>query len=152
VSTDQLAYPPRCTAFTAPFWEGLRESRFQTTKCLDCDHITFPPKPVCPNCWSANLQWIELKGTGVLRSYTEVCVAPLMFAEEAPYILCLVDLDEGVRCLSRIRGGWDDLRPDVRVRVTFRRAEPAYLFEFELAEMPSGSDDALGVGEEPSSS
>lgn len=99
--------------------------------------MTFPPKPVCPNCWSSNLEWQTLRGTGILRSYTEVCVAPAMFADEAPYVLCLVDLDEGVRCLSRIRANWDDLRPDVRVSVTFREAEPSYLFEFVLADDPS---------------
>lgn len=133
MSVDQLAYPPRMTTFTAPFWDGLRAGRFQTTRCLECQHTTFPPKPVCPSCWSAKLEWITLRGTGLLRSYTEVCAAPLMFAEEAPYILCLVDLDEGVRCLSRIQAAWDDLRPDARVEVRFRKSEPAHLFEFVLS-------------------
>jgi uncharacterized OB-fold protein len=148
MSTEQLAYPPRVTEFTATFWNGLRESRFQTTKCLACEHLTFPPKPICPNCWSSAVQWIELRGTGVLRSYTEVCAAPSMFAAEAPYVLGLVDLDEGVRCLSRIDAAWDDLRPDDHVEVRFREAEPAYLFEFVPAERPHHHGDDLRVGEE----
>ena len=132
--TDTLAYPPRVTAFTATFWEGLREGRFRTTRCLRCLHVTFPPKPVCPECWGDQLEWIDLSGRGVLRSYTEVSAAPAMFAAEVPYILCLVDLDEGIRCLSRVLADWDDLTPDLRVRVKVREAEPTYLFDFVVDE------------------
>lgn len=128
---EQLAYPPRITPFTEPFWNGLREKRFTTTVCTDCAHMTFPPKPVCPECWSQNVTWTELKGTGVLRSFTEVAIAPLAFAKEAPYVIGLVDLDEGIRCMSRITAPYDTLVPDSPVQVVFREAEPAYLFEFE---------------------
>ncbi|MEU6646296.1 Zn-ribbon domain-containing OB-fold protein [Saccharomonospora sp. NPDC046836] len=132
MTMSELAYPPRITTFTAPFWDALRSGTFTTTRCNRCEHITFPPKPVCPDCWSDDVSWIELSGRGTLRSYTEVVIAPAMFAHEAPYVLCLVDLDEGVRCVSRVLASWDDLRPDMRVRVTMREAEPAHLFEFVL--------------------
>ncbi|RNL62807.1 Zn-ribbon domain-containing OB-fold protein [Nocardioides marmoriginsengisoli] len=137
--TEQLAYPPRMTEFTAPFWDGLREGRLSTTQCTSCAEISFPPKPLCPGCWSSDVTWIDLRGTGTLRSYTEVSAAPSMFAHEVPYTLCLVDLDEGVRCLSRVRNAWDELVPDARVEVVFREAEPAYLFEFVLFADPSTS-------------
>jgi uncharacterized protein len=61
-----------------------------------------------------------------------VSAAPAIFAAEAPYILCLVDLDEGIRCLSRVLADWDDLTPDIRVRVKVREAEPTYLFDFVI--------------------
>jgi len=59
-----------------------------------------------------------------------VSAAPLAFAKEVPYVLGLVDLDEGVRCLSRINAPYDQLVPDIRVRVSFREAQPVYLFDF----------------------
>jgi uncharacterized protein len=130
----QLAYPPRLTDFTRPFWSALGEGRFTTTQCTECKHVTFPPKPLCPECWSPRVEWRELSGRGTLRSYTEVCVAPAVFAAEAPYVLCLVDLDEGVRCLSRVLANWEDLRPDARVKVTMRDSEPVSLFEFVMDE------------------
>ena len=140
MTATTLAYPPRVTAFTAPFWDGLREDVFRTTRCAHCTHTTFPPKPVCPECWSADIEWIRLGGGGVLRSYTEVCAAPAVFAAEVPYLLGLVDLDENVRCLSRIVGNWEDLRPDRRVRVRMRAAEPTYLFEFVLDDEPTETE------------
>ena len=127
-----LAYPPRVTEFTRPFWDGLREGQFQTTQCTACQHITFPPKPICPACWSDAVEWISLRGGGYLRSYTEVFAAPAIFASEVPYVLAIIDLDEDIRCLSRVLATWDELQADARVRVQIRQAEPTYLFDFVL--------------------
>lgn len=132
MTENTLVYPPRMTPFTEPFWDGLREGKFQTTRCQDCGHITFPPKPVCPECWTDNLEWVELSGRGTLVSFTEVSAAPAMFAHEAPYTLCIVDLEEGVRCVSRVLAAWEDLVPDLPVKVQMREAEPSFLFEFVL--------------------
>lgn len=128
----ELAYPPRVTAFTEPFWNTLAKGFLSTTRCLRCGHMTFPPKPVCPDCWGSNLEWVRLSGRGTLYSYTEVSAAPATFAAEAPYVLCLVDLDEGLRCLSRVLATWDELRPDLRVRMEVRRTQPQPLFDFVI--------------------
>jgi uncharacterized protein len=127
-----LPYPPRVTPFTERFWQGLRDGVLQTTRCCQCTYMTFPPKPVCPQCWSRAVEWVELSGRGTLYSFTEVSAAPAMFAAEAPYVLCLVDLDEGVRCLSRILARWDELEPDMRVRMVVRETEPVRLFDFVI--------------------
>lgn len=142
MTDNTLVYPPRMTAFTRPFWEGLREGIFQTSRCTDCAHMTFPPKPICPECWGSNLEWVRLSGTGTLVSYTEVSAAPAMFAHEAPYTLCIVDLDEGVRCVSRVLAAWDDLRPDLPVRLAIRDSSPVPLFEFVLDTPGDGGDPA----------
>lgn len=127
-----LAYPPRVTEFTRPFWDGLAAGTLSTTRCTGCGHMTFPPKPVCPECWASDLEWVELSGKGTLYSFTEVSAAPSTFAAETPYVLCLVDLDEGVRCLSRILAPYDSLVPDTRVRLRIRESEPVRLFEFVI--------------------
>jgi uncharacterized OB-fold protein len=129
-----LAYPPRVTPFTTPFWDGLDEGVLRTTRCRDCSHMTFPPKPICPECWKSDLEWVDTSGRGTLYSYTEVSAAPATFADEAPYVLCLVDLDEGVRCVSRVLATWDELRPDMRVRLKVRDTAPVRLFDFVIDE------------------
>ena len=133
----ELAYPPRVTEFTRPFWEGLDDGVMRTTACADCGHMTFPPKPVCPNCWSRQVSWVDLTGRGVLYTYTEVSAAPATFAQEAPYVLCLVDLDEGVRCVSRVLAPWEDLQPGLRVRLSVRDTVPVRLFDFVIDEEAS---------------
>lgn len=129
-----LAYPPRVTEFTQPFWDGLAAGHLSSTRCTACQHMTFPPKPVCPECWGRDVVWERLSGKGSLYSFTEVSAAPATFADEAPYVLCLVDLDEGVRCLSRVLASWEELEPDQRVRMVVRQAEPVALFDFVIDE------------------
>jgi uncharacterized protein len=127
---DALAYPPRVTAFTRPFYDALAEGRLTTTRCRDCGRMTFPPKFACPHCWSREVGWESLAGTGTLRTFTEVWAAPGAFAAETPYLLGIVDLDEGLRCVARIDGSYDDHVPDERVEMVVRHAEPVPLFAF----------------------
>jgi len=102
--TDKpLAYPPRITAFTRHFWDGLRNGLFQTTQCQSCDHLTFPPKPICPKCWHEDIKWVECAVSGTLYSWTRIHAGPAVFSEELPYVVGVVDLDCGVRLACRLQ-------------------------------------------------
>lgn len=82
------------------------------------------------------MEWVRLRGTGLLRSFTEVWAAPRPFAAGTPYVLGLVDLDEGIRCASRVEATFDELRPDVPVSFVPIPAIPEYLFAFTPAKLP----------------
>jgi uncharacterized OB-fold protein len=96
------AYPARVTEFTLPFWEALGNGRFRSTTCNACGKLTFPPKPVCPHCWSGDLRWSDVTPRGVLYSWTRVHAAPTAFKEDAPYSVAIVDLEQGVRIACRL--------------------------------------------------
>lgn len=96
------SYPPRISAFTERFWTGLAEGRWQTTCCEACGKFTFPPKPICPHCWSDRMAWKDLSALGTLYSWTRVHAAPKVFVDEAPYAVCVVDLDIGLRIATRM--------------------------------------------------
>jgi uncharacterized OB-fold protein len=98
----ERAYPPRVSAFTQPFWEGLRSGRWQTTCCEACGKATFPPKPVCPHCWSERMAWRPIPSRGTLYSWTRIHAAPKVFVAEAPYAVGVVDLDNGLRLATRL--------------------------------------------------
>lgn len=108
-------YPPRISEFTHPFWEGLAEGRFLTTVSRSTGRLTFPPKPISPVDWADDMEWTELSGTGVLYSHTTLHAAPQIFTHELPYTVCIVDLDEGLRIVSRYLG--DSPRIGERVRL-----------------------------------
>lgn len=133
----ELAWTPPVTQFTETFWRALDEGRLLTTRCLDCAGLTFPPKPICPACWGGRVEWVSLAGRGWLRSFTEVWTAPRRFAPEVPYVLGLVDLEEGLRLLSRIRAAYEELSVDQPVELVIRRARPVSLFEFRPAQRSS---------------
>ena len=119
-----LAYPPRITAFTRTFWDGLDDGVFRTTRCEACGHLTFPPKPICPRCWSENVCWEEVAGVGRLYSWTRIHSGPAVFAAELPYAVGVVDLDGGPRIACRLWSddGHADWRCDMAVRLAVQQA------------------------------
>ena len=96
------AYPPRTSAFTKTFWDGLAQGRWQTTCCEACGKQTFPPRPICPHCWSDRVVWSPLSARGTLYSWTRIHAAPAVFAAEAPYAVGIVDLDSNIRLACRL--------------------------------------------------
>lgn len=128
-------YPPRISEATRTFWDSLRNERLRTTRCQDCGDLTFPPKPVCPNCLSASLSWRDFSGEGTLYSYTTVWAGPQIFEEELPYTVCVVDLDEGLRLGSRlILESGVEPEPGRRVSPVWVHYSDVTLFYFELEE------------------
>ena len=83
------------------FYENLKEKKLTTTKCKKCGATPFPPRVVCPECNSEDLEWVVLPSRGkVLQFSEEVAGVPLGF--EAPLIHAFIDLGGGFRFLSRI--------------------------------------------------
>ncbi|HBA54007.1 Zn-ribbon domain-containing OB-fold protein [Syntrophorhabdus aromaticivorans] len=75
-----------------PFYENLKQGRFTTTKCKDCGHVMFPPRGViCPECYSENLEYIDLPTKGKVLIFTEeVKGVPLGY--DSPLIHAVIDL------------------------------------------------------------
>lgn len=71
--------------------------------CVDCERAVFYPRLRCPHCWGNALTWVEASGRGTVASYTIIHrPGHPAFAADAPYVVALVDLAEGVRILSNI--------------------------------------------------
>ncbi len=66
-------YPQQAKEFNRvhSFYEFLRQGRFTTTRCKDCGHRPFPPRVICPNCLSENLEWVDLPTRGKVKVVTE---------------------------------------------------------------------------------
>ena len=94
--------PPPFTV--SSFYKFVNEKRLMGAKCNKCGTVLLPPKPMCTECLSTNLKWIELKGDGKLLSYTVIYVAPTEFQSLAPYSVGIVELKSGLRLPGMIRG------------------------------------------------
>jgi len=100
-------YPPRVTAFTRPFWDALAEGRFLVTRCEGCGRHSFPPKPICPHCWTDVVAWEERSTDGRVYSWTRVHAGPAIFEADLPYAIGIVDLSCGVRLACPLVGDAD---------------------------------------------
>ncbi|MEM0202823.1 MAG: Zn-ribbon domain-containing OB-fold protein [Archaeoglobaceae archaeon] len=84
------------------FFNALLEGKLLGMKCKDCGAYTCPPKHTCNNCSSRNLEKVVLSGKGVVKTYTVTYVAPMGYEKEVPYVVALVELDEGPWIIGRI--------------------------------------------------
>lgn len=97
--------PPVSNPDSQVYWDGARENRLLIRKCKSCGTTHFMPRHLCPSCWSEDLEWIEASGRATVHSYTVIRRAPLPeFAEYVPYLVALVDLEEGPRMMANILG------------------------------------------------
>lgn len=80
------------------YFGRLAEGVFEIPLCRECDKYHFFPRVVCPFCGSEELQWAAPSGYGRIYSTTVVR------GKEASHNVCLVDLDEGPRLMSRVVG------------------------------------------------
>lgn len=96
---------PAVNADSKDFWEAARDGRLLIKQCGGCMRPFFPPRYLCPFCWSDKTSWIESVGTGTVYSYTVIHRAPAPeFSGHGPYIVALVDLTEGPRVMANIVG------------------------------------------------
>lgn len=115
---------PTVTPWSAPFWAGCRKGELLIQQCQDCGVLNFYPKLYCAGCLSSNLEWVKASGRGKVYSYMTVyAFQPTEFAEDVPYVVAIVELDEGVRMMSNIVGCIpDEVHCDMNVEVVFEKA------------------------------
>lgn len=109
-----------------PFWDGAKAGKLMLPRCTNCNRVHWYPRHICPFCHSMDLEWFEASGEGRVHTFAVQHRAFGGWAEEAPFVTAYIDLNEGDRMLTVLRGV-DAKNPDLnwigaRVRVEF---EPA---------------------------
>ncbi len=85
-----------------PYWEGIHAGELRIQRCDDCSHAVFYPRSLCPYCHSDRLSWFTASGKGSIYSYTVAQQAFGAFAADVPYVIAIIELEEGARMMSRI--------------------------------------------------
>jgi uncharacterized OB-fold protein len=104
MADDYKAPLPRPTPESKPFWDGCKEHALRLQRCRDCGEAYFYPRSVCPGCLSANVEWFQASGRGKLHTFSVVHVGLRYPPLELPYVLAVVELEEGARMLSNLVG------------------------------------------------
>jgi uncharacterized OB-fold protein len=82
-------------------WCGRGELRFQ--RCGDCGSWRHVPRELCAACGSWRWEWARSSGRGTVYTWTVVARAMHpAFEHDVPYAAVIVELEEGVRILTRV--------------------------------------------------
>ena|ERR1700730_14264533 len=119
-----------------PYWEGLTQGELRIQRCSTCSKAVFYPRSICPHCFADQLSWIVASGKGTIYSYTVAHQAFGAFAADIPFVIAIVELEEGVRMMTRvINAPRERVAVGAAVEVTFESVgEELTLPYFRLAE------------------
>ncbi len=110
---------PLVTEDSELFWSAADDSRLVAQRCSGCGALRHPPRPMCPHCHSLEFEPQELSGRGTVYSFA-VLHHPQNPAFEYPVLAALIDLEEGVRLMSNLRGmDPSEIRIGMPVAVTY---------------------------------
>ncbi|MFB9837010.1 Zn-ribbon domain-containing OB-fold protein [Actinoallomurus acaciae] len=102
MSADQSKAIPRPTPETRPFWDGAAAGELRIQRCVACARHYFYPRPICPHCGSSDVEWVTASGRARLYSYVISHRPAPGFADDGPYAIAVVELEEGVRMMTNI--------------------------------------------------
>jgi uncharacterized OB-fold protein len=120
---------------SAPYWAGTLEGRLLIQRCTAHGHTQLYGRSHCLVCRQP-VEWVEASGHGTIYSYTIIRQNPSRsFRHLLPFVVALVDLDEGPRLMTNVVGcSPEEVAIGASVRVRFEPvSEAAALPLFELA-------------------
>jgi uncharacterized OB-fold protein len=122
-ATGEAAAPkpaPTPSPESGPFWAAAKESRLSLQRCGVCGRFRFPPSRVCPHCFSDEFVWFDVTGKGRIHSFVVVHRATQKAFAVVPYVVAVIELEEGARMVSNIlTDKIETLRCGMPVRVCF---------------------------------
>lgn len=93
---------PTPTPETAPYWDGAAQGELRLQQCDACREYYFYPRPTCPHCHGSEVTWRAVSGRARLVSYV-INQRPLPpFDPDTPFVIGLVELEEGPRMMTNI--------------------------------------------------
>lgn len=111
---------------TGEFYQFLKNHELRFQRCTKCGKWRHVPRDMCAECGSWEWEWAKSSGRGKLFTWT-VVILPMhpAFTDEVPYAVCLIDMEEGPRVVSRIVDvAPQDLRYQMPVEVIFDAVTP----------------------------
>lgn len=112
-------FEPKPSEAGQPFWDATRERRLALPWCTACGIPVWFPREACPRCLGDAFDWRDASGLATVHALSVQTKAGLpMMADRVPYVVALVDLDEGVRLMTNIVGcPTDQVEVGMRVRL-----------------------------------
>lgn len=103
--TSTTAAPrPQPDADSLPYWHALRDHRVTVQRCEECGRAQLYFRALCKHCHSNRIKIEESSGSGTIYSFTVVHrVGNPVLNEQTPYVLAIVELEEGPRVVTRIQ-------------------------------------------------
>lgn len=108
---------------TARVWREKKQRYLnEAGKCRACGRMHYPPRTICENCHGREFDAVRMAETGAVLTWSVIRVAPPAFAQEVPYVVAILEMDDSTRLMAQMA----DVTPDamavgMKIRLEFRK-------------------------------
>jgi uncharacterized OB-fold protein len=124
---------------TEAFWRACRQGRLEFTRCIPCNHLIHPSRPICPRCRGRELDRRAVSGRAVVHSFT-INQKAWFPGQPVPYVIALVELVEqpGLRLVTNVVNcAIEDVHVGMPLRVVFENLNDDVALPLFEPELPS---------------
>jgi uncharacterized OB-fold protein len=130
--TFEPRFTPSPDGLAAEFYAHLARGELRLQRCDACGTWRHPPRILCGRCGAAGWRWTSTSGRGAVYTWTvthQALVPP--FAGDVPYAVVVVELEEGPRLVTAVRGiAPDALALGLPVELRIARASETVGFHY----------------------
>lgn len=103
---------------TADFWKGVERHELLIKTCRSCGRLHHPRRILCSACGESGMDWKSACGRGKVYSFSEIHRTTGIFSPSTPYVVGIVELEEGVHIFTRflpVEGAPDKDNSSIRI-------------------------------------
>lgn len=110
------------------WWSAVQDRTLTVNTCRSCGQSSLYARPFCPHCWGEDVELVQATGRARLYTWSVIHRNAAPFDVRTPYVLAMVDLEEGPRLMTIVENcRTDDLRADMELVIAFRDDEDGFL-------------------------
>ena len=117
------------------FYVELRDNKkIWGTKCAKCGTVLVPPRNVCGRCFVPVTEWVEVKDTGVLQTFTVVHYEePALQPLKPPFAYGIIKLDGADTGFVHLVADTDmnTLKTGMKVQAVFKEERQGNLLDIQ---------------------
>jgi uncharacterized protein len=129
-----MPYKYSVGSLASKFFIDLRDKKKITAaKCPKCGFVNFPPRSVCPKCFSKIEDLVELPGTGTLVTFTQVHYDSAVQAVKPPYAMGVIKMDGADTSMVHFLGDVDfkNLKAGMKLEPVFTEKRNANILDIK---------------------
>lgn len=119
---------PTIDADGRAWWSATQDRKMMVNACRSCGQTSLYARPFCPHCWGEDVELAQATGRARLYTWSVVYQNSAPFDARTPYVLAMVDLEEGPRLMTTVEDcRIEDLRADMELMIAFRDDEDGFV-------------------------
>jgi uncharacterized protein len=118
---------PTIDSDSESWWAAVADRTLMLNRCGACGRNSLYVRPFCPHCWSEDVSLVPASGRSRLYTWSVIHQNAAPFDARLPYIVAMVDLEEGPRLMTMLDCPVDQLCAEMELELDFAEAGDGFV-------------------------